>query len=306
MLLERLEPGLEEYVPINQYDGFKKKCGTADAILISNLLGNSAYNQRMADIRCYVDLTKAYDKVNRELLWEILHRLGIPDRLVNLIISFHNGASAQTQVNGVLSSPFPLHRGLKQGSVLSSILFNIFFGALIRAFEGECAQKEATSSQVLGAHIKYNLTNGVMSPTTLKNPSAPGVLTHMLYDILYADDCVIFASFEESLQSMMESFDRISTKFGMKIAIKKTQVLCNKFLPRTREQVRVPPPPAHTILVTLKDGPAYRLRKRITQHKTPAEKDTRPQIAIGDKILEVVTQFKYLGCQDSSTATLTA
>ena len=67
MLLERLEPGLEEYVPINQF-GFKKKCGTADAILISKLLGNSAYNQRMADIRCYVDFTKAYDKVNRELL----------------------------------------------------------------------------------------------------------------------------------------------------------------------------------------------------------------------------------------------
>ena len=147
MLLERLEPGLEEYVPINQY-GFKKKCGTADAILISKLLGNSAYNQRMSDIRCYVDLTKAYDKVNRELLWKILRRLGIPDRLVNLIISFHEGASAQAQVNGVLSSPFPLQRGLKQGSVLSPILFNIFFGALIRAFEAECIQKEATANQV--------------------------------------------------------------------------------------------------------------------------------------------------------------
>jgi hypothetical protein len=190
MLLERLEPGLEEYVPINQYD-FKKKCETAEAILISKLLGNSAYNQRMSGIRCYVDLTKVYNKVNRELLWKILRRLGIPDRLVNLIISFHEGASAQAQVNGVLSSPFPLQRGLKQGSVLSPIPFNIFFGALLRAcaFEAECIQKEATSSQVLGAHIKFNLTDGFMSLTTLKNPSAPGVLTHVLYDILYADDC---------------------------------------------------------------------------------------------------------------------
>jgi hypothetical protein len=295
MILERLEPALEEYVPQNQY-GFKKKCGTADAILISKLLGKSAYNQRMADIRCYVDLTKAYDKVNRELLWRILRRLGIPDRLVNLITSFHEGAYAQAQVNGVLSNPFPLHRDLKQGSVLSPILFNIFFGALIRAFEAECAQKEATSSQVLGAHIKYNLAEGFMNPTTLKNPSAPGVLTQVLYDILYADDCVIFASSEEGLQSMMESFDRISTEFGMEIAIKKTQVLCNKFLHRSREQVREPPPPAHAVLITLKDGPAYRLRKRITRHTPITAKDTRPQIAIGGKILEVVTQFKYLGC----------
>ena len=253
-----------------------------------------------------MDLTKAYDKVNRELLWKIPRRLGIPERLVNLITSFHEGAFAQAQVNGVLSSPFPLQRGLKQGSVLSPILFNIFFGALIRAFEAECIQKEATSSQVLGAHIKYNLTDRFMSPTTLKNPLAPGVLTHILYDILYADDCVIFASSEEGLQTMMESFDRISKEFGMEIAIKKTQVLCNKFLPRPREQVREPPPPAHAVLITIKDGPAYRLRKRITRQKTPAVKDTRPQIAIGGKILEVVTQFKYLGCQDSSTASLTA
>ena len=105
---------------------------------------------------------------------------------------------------------------------------------------------------------------------------------------------------------MMESFDRISTEFGMEIAIKKTQVLCNKFLPRSREQVREPPSQAHAVLITLKDGPTYRLRKRITRHKTPAVKDTRPQIAIGGKVLEVVTQFKYLGCQDSSTASLTA
>lgn len=58
-----LEPGLEEYVPRNQF----KSCGTADAILISKLLGASAYNQRMADVRFYIDLTKTYYKVTRDL-----------------------------------------------------------------------------------------------------------------------------------------------------------------------------------------------------------------------------------------------
>jgi exonuclease III len=289
MILHRLEPSLEEYVPINQY-GFKKKCGTVDAILISKLLATSAYNQRLPDIRCYVDLTKAYDKVNRELLWQILRRLGIPEKVIRLITSFHEGARAQARVNGNLSRPFPLNRGLKQGSVLSPILFNIFFGALIRAFEAECAKVESTSKIVHGAHIKYNLADGFMSPAILKDPTSRSISTQILYDILYADDCVIFCNSQEGMQSMMDTFDLISKEFGMEIALKKTQILCNKFLQKKLEINRaLPSAPANIIT---KDGPAFRLRKRVTPRKPVAQADTRPIIAIDGVVLEVVQQFK--------------
>jgi len=114
MLLHRLEISLDEYIPINQY-GFKKNCGTVDAILISKLLGTSAYNQRMADIRCYVDLTKAYDKVNRELLWKILRRLGIPEKIVRLLISFHEGALPRPTWKESYQALFPLTEGSNKG-----------------------------------------------------------------------------------------------------------------------------------------------------------------------------------------------
>ncbi len=39
----------------------------------------------------FVDLTKAFDTVNRDGLWKILLKLGCPDKFVSLIRSFHEG-----------------------------------------------------------------------------------------------------------------------------------------------------------------------------------------------------------------------
>jgi hypothetical protein len=134
LLLNRLKPALGDLVPANQF-GFTKKCGTADAILISRLLGIDATKRHTGLVRGYIDLTKAYDKVNREVLWKILRLYGVPEEIVAVIIAFHEAARAVLQLNGEVSpTKIPLNRGLKQGSVLSPILFNIFFGVLTREF----------------------------------------------------------------------------------------------------------------------------------------------------------------------------
>ena len=81
-------------------------------------------------------MTKAYDKVNREVLWKILRFYGVPEEIVAVIIAFHEAARAVLQLNGEVSTTkIPLNRGLKQGSVLSPILLNIFFGVLTREFK---------------------------------------------------------------------------------------------------------------------------------------------------------------------------
>ena len=67
LILNRLRPALGEIIPANQF-GFTEKCGTQDAILISRLLGIDATTGL---VRGYIDLTKAYDKVNRGILWKI-------------------------------------------------------------------------------------------------------------------------------------------------------------------------------------------------------------------------------------------
>ena len=41
-----------------------------------------------------VDLTKAFDTVNREGLWSILAKLGCPAKFISIIRSFHDGMKA--------------------------------------------------------------------------------------------------------------------------------------------------------------------------------------------------------------------
>ena len=67
LILNRLKPALGEIIPANQF-GFTERCGTQDAILISRLLGIDGTKRHSGLVRGYIDLTKAYDKVNRAIL----------------------------------------------------------------------------------------------------------------------------------------------------------------------------------------------------------------------------------------------
>ena len=106
-------------------------------------------------MRCYIDLTKAYDKVNRQILWKMLRLYGIPEELVKIIISFHEGAIARLRLDGVLSVlvDIQLQRGLKQGSVLSPVLFNIFIGTIVTRFEELCMARLGTGCGEIGVRI---------------------------------------------------------------------------------------------------------------------------------------------------------
>ena len=48
---------------------------------------------------CFIDLQKAYDSVNRELLWEVLRRFGIPDPMLSVIRQFHDGMRARVRTD---------------------------------------------------------------------------------------------------------------------------------------------------------------------------------------------------------------
>lgn len=75
----------------------------------------------------FIDLTKAFDLVNREGLFRILPKIGCPPKLQSLIESFHSNMEGTVQFNGSTSVPFNICSGVKQGCVLASTLFGIFF-----------------------------------------------------------------------------------------------------------------------------------------------------------------------------------
>ena len=40
---------------------------------------------------CFIDLQKAYDSVDRELIWVVLARFGVPEKMSTVIRQFHEG-----------------------------------------------------------------------------------------------------------------------------------------------------------------------------------------------------------------------
>ena len=91
-----------------------------------------ARKKRISLYVCFIDLTKAYDSMDRTLLWTVLARFGVPQRMISVIRQFHDGMRACVRLDdGVCSGLFAVKQGLRQGCVLAPLLFNIFFAAVI-------------------------------------------------------------------------------------------------------------------------------------------------------------------------------
>ena len=87
---------------------------------------------------CFIDLTKAYDSVDRELLWVILARSGVPPKMLAIIRQFHDGMRARVKTDdGRYSQWFDVEQELRQGCNLAPLLFNIFFAAMLRVCVAE-------------------------------------------------------------------------------------------------------------------------------------------------------------------------
>ena len=81
----------------------------------------------------FVDLTKAFDTISREILWKIIAKFGCPTKFIAMVGQFHDGMLARVQNDGEFSDPFPVTNGVKQGYVRAPTLFSMIFSAMLTA-----------------------------------------------------------------------------------------------------------------------------------------------------------------------------
>ena len=112
--------------------GFRPPRSTTDMMLVVRRLQKLGRTSNTSLEICFIDMAKAYDSVDRVLLWEVLARFGVPPRMIKAIRMFHDGMRACVQLDDRdFLAWFNVCQRLRQGCVLSPLLFNLFFAAVI-------------------------------------------------------------------------------------------------------------------------------------------------------------------------------
>ena len=96
-----------------------------------------------------MDLEKAYDRVDREALWRVLHLYGVGGNLLNAVQSFYVDSRERVRVGSETSEWFPVKVEPRQGCVMSTWLFNLYIDGVVR--EGS-ASVVGQSLELLGAN----------------------------------------------------------------------------------------------------------------------------------------------------------
>ena len=120
--------------------GFRAGRSCSDAIFTIKMALKKPKEHDLESLVLFVDLVKAFDRVPRELLWKILARIGVPQKILQLLIRLHADFDLQFEVDAITQQIESIV-GVKQGDILGPMLFN-FFIAAVMSMAGHCASTE--------------------------------------------------------------------------------------------------------------------------------------------------------------------
>lgn len=183
--------------------GFRKNRRTEDNLYILERIIEitKARNDRL--FLAFLDLEKAYDRVNRDKLFEILREYGIGEDTVRLLQNIYTGSKVKFVWKGIETDWVETKSGVRQGCPLSPLLFNIY------------VREVGTVIETSGLGFKYPIINDG------NNVDEWGRIA----GLLYADDIVLVAKTEEELQQLLFKVGTVASEYGLSFSETKSKVI---------------------------------------------------------------------------------
>nr|VZI49685.1 unnamed protein product [Spirometra erinaceieuropaei] len=213
ILLNRLNNHLEQGLLPESQCGFRRHRGTTDMIFAARQLQEKCQEMRTHLYSTFVDLTKAFDTVNREGLWKIMQKFGCPERFTQMVRQLHDGMMARVTDNGAVSEAFAVTNGVKQGCVLAPTLFSLMFSAMLM---------DAYRDERPGIRIAYRTDGHLLNQRRMTFQSR--VSTTTVHVLLFANDCALNTTSEAEMQRSMDLFSAACENFGLVINTQKTVI----------------------------------------------------------------------------------
>ena len=143
----------------------------------------------------FIDYEKAFDSLDRNVLWDLMANYGIPSKIIPLVKNTYEGTSCRIHHDGGLTERFSIKTGVRQGCLLSPFLFLLAM---------DWAMKETTTGS----------RNGIQ-----------WTLVDQLEDLDFADDLALLAHTHSQMQAKTSKLEAISSKLGLNINTDKTKIM---------------------------------------------------------------------------------
>jgi hypothetical protein len=178
---------------VEEQGGFRPHRGCPDQLFsLVEILQNRGQKGAFC---CFVDVKKAFDRVFRAGLWQKIADAGVKGKMWRVLKSIYESVESCVMVNGHLTDWFQIHAGVRQGCVLSPLLYALFINGLVEELNA--------------------LNRGVAIEEGGQKLSA----------LLYADDIVLVAANKQDLQRMLDIVASYAKKWRFELNAKKSQVV---------------------------------------------------------------------------------
>ena len=145
---------------------------------------------------CFLDASKAFDRVNHEILFEKLRKRKIPHMIVRILQIWYSSQTFSVQWGHVSSIAFKVSNGVRQGGILSPVLFNVYVDCL-------SVKLASVSTGCYVNDVCYN-------------------------HLIYADDTVLLAPSPKALQILIDICAAYAKDNDLIFNAKKTKTMCIK------------------------------------------------------------------------------
>lgn len=175
---------------INQF-GFKPKMGCHHAVYTVRKVVDYYIQNNSTMNLCLLDMAKGFDKVNHSMLLLKLMKRNVPVALVKLLQYWYSNSSNRVRWENLFSQPYKFLVGIRQGGVLSPVLFSVYVNDFLKSFRRFGCQFKGFSVSAL----------------------------------MYADDLVLLSPSVTELQIMIEVCCRELALLDIKINSKKSNAI---------------------------------------------------------------------------------